>query len=311
MATKLVVAADAAPNVVGQIILLRPDQIDVGERLRRLDPVWVDGLAGVMNAEGQRTPIEVCQLPGRSDYTLVTGGHRHAAAAKAGLWLRAEVVTNDRAERRLREISENLHRRDLAPLDRGAFLAELVAVHKVRAGLSPDDDGRKASINARWQKSLSNEAVDTNDTMSLVYGWSEQVGEQLGLSKRTIERDLLLHRRLAPMAIKQLQARPHPVLNNAAQLRQLAKLEPVQQSTVASLLLHADAKIKGAPFKTVSEAIAALSGKAKPAPDAKRLSTFIGTYARMGIAERKAALAELAGMLPKGWSLTGPTGDGA
>ncbi|MCC7097308.1 MAG: ParB N-terminal domain-containing protein [Thermomonas sp.] len=288
-------AEATAPDVVGQIILLRPDEIEAGERLRPVDPVWAEALAGILKAEGQRTPIEVCRLPGKSRYTLVTGAHRHAAAAKAGLWLRAEVVTNDAAERRLREISENMHRRDLAPLDRAAMLAELVAVHKVRAGLDPNADGRTASVNARWQKALQNEAVDTNDTMTFVYGWSEQVADELGFSKRTIERDLLLHRRLPAMGVAQLREVAHPILNNAAQLRALAKLDDGTQRKVIRRLAD------GA--RTIAEAIDAKT--AQPA-DAKRLSAFIGAFGRMSLSEKKGALAQLAGMLPAGWSLTGP-----
>lgn len=309
MATKPTPAAE--PDVVGQIILLRPDQIEVVDRLRPLDPVWVEALAGVMKAESQRTPIEVCQLPGRSNYTLVTGGHRHAAAAMNGRWLRCEVVTNDRADRKLREISENLHRRDLAPMDRAAFLAELVAVHKMRAGIDPAQDGRVASINARWQKTLQNEADDTTAMIASVYGWTDDIAAKVGLAPRTVRDDLLLHRRLSPSIIDALRGADHPVLANAAQLRVLAKLDEPAQRYLLRLLLHANAKLAGAPFDKVTTALAAWQGKAKPLPDAKRLSAFIGSYARMGVAERKAALGELAGMLPKGWSLTGPAGDGA
>lgn len=302
MASKAVVA-DTAPDIVGQIILLRPDQIDASDRLRPIDPVWAEALAGIMKAEGQRTPIEVCRLPGRSDYRLVTGGHRHAAATINGAYLRAEVVTNDAVERRLREVSENLHRRDLAPMDRAAFLAELVSALKVRAGLDAEQDGRAASVNARWQKVLQNEADDTNDTMSFVYGWSSEVADQLGFSKRTIERDLLLHRRLSPTIVEALRRNDHPVLRNAAQLRALAKLEEADQRHVLGLLLHANGKLSGAPFSTVTAALAAREGKKKPAPDAKRLNSFIGTYGRMTLPEKKGALAQLAGMLPAGWSL--------
>lgn len=293
----------AGPDIVGQIVLLRPEEIDATDRLRPIDPVWAEALAGVMQAEGQRTPIEVCRLPGKTGYKLVTGGHRHAAAEMKGLYLRAEIVTNDAAERRLREISENLHRLDLAPLDRATFVAELVALHKVRAGLDPAQDGRAASVNARWQKALQDEAEDTNDTMSFVYGWSDQVAEQLGFSKRTVERDLLLVRRIAPSTIETLRRRNHATLRNASQLRALAKLTDVEQSKVLSLLIHADMKIKGAPFATVTEAIAAMADKQAPSPDAKRLNAFIGNFGRMGLAEKKGALSQLAGMLPAGWSL--------
>ncbi len=288
-------AKAAAPDIVGQIILLRPEEIDAGGRLRPVDPVWAEALAGILQAEGQRTPIEVCRLPGRKTYTLVTGAHRHAAAAKRGLMLRAEVVTNDAAERRLREISENMHRRDLAPLDRAAMLAELVAVHKVRAGLDPNADGRTASVAARWQKALQNEADDTTATIAVVYGWTSDIAGRIGLSARTIRDDLLLHRRLPAAGVEQLREVAHPILNNAAQLRALAKMDESEQRKVIRRLAD------GA--RTIADARDAKS--AQPA-DAKRLSAFIGAFGRMSLSEKKGALAQLAGMLPAGWSLQGP-----
>lgn len=288
-------SSPATVAIAGQIILVDPDQVDASNRLRPVDPVWAEALGGILAAEGQRTPIEICRLPGRAGYTLVTGAHRHAAAARMGLQLRAEVVTNDAAERRLREISENLHRRDLAPLDRSAFLAELVAVHKVRAGIDPSVDGRTASVNARWQKSLQNEADDTSATIALVYGWASHTGEALGLSRRTVYNDLLLHRRIPAAGVAELREVAHPILNNAAQLRALAKMDEGQQRKVIRRLAD------GA--KSIAEA---QDAKAATPADAKRLSAFIGAFGRMSLVEKKGALAQLAGMLPAGFSLTGP-----
>lgn len=290
-------------QVVGEIVLLDPALIDATDRLRPIDPVWAEALGGIMAAEGQRTPIEVCRLPGKAGFRLVTGGHRHAGAKLKGLMLRAEIVDNDATDRRLREISENLHRRDLDPIDRATFVAELVDVHKARAGINREQDGRAASANARWQKVIQAEAEDTNDTMSFVYGWSDRVADQLGFSKRTVERDLLLIRRIPASVIDALRRADHPVLRNGGQLRALAKLDDSAQRKVLGLLLHHDMQIAGAPFSSVSAAVAAMADKQAPSPDAKRLSAFIGSFGRMALAEKKGALSHLAGMLPAGWSL--------
>ena len=275
-------AADAAlaatPDIVGQIILVDPDQVDASNRLRPVDPVWVEALGGILAAEGQRTPIEICRLPGRAGYTLVTGAHRHAAAARMGLQLRAEVVTNDAAERRLREISENLHRRDLAPLDRAAFLAELVAVHKVRAGIDPSVDGRTASVNARWQKSLKNEADDTTATIAFVYGWNDAIADSVGLASRTVRDALLLHRRLPASGVAELRAVAHPILNNAAQLRALAKMEEGQQRKVIRCLTD------GA--KNIADARKMLFGEDKKSLDQRRFNAALNIIGRMTRRER-------------------------
>lgn len=296
-------AVVSQPDVVGQIVLLQPEQIDASSRLLPIDPVWVEALAAMMKADGQLTPVEVCRLPGRTTYTLVTGGHRHAAAEKAGLPLRAEVITNDATERKLREASENVNRRSLPPLDRAKAIAELVAVQKLARGLEPEQDGRAASAHARWQDTLEAEASDANDILSLAYGWVDRVAEQAGVHKRAIYRDIELLRRIPASIAEALRRRDHPVFHNAAQLKALAGLEPAEQSKVLGLLLHADAVISGAPFEKVTDAVAAMRGRTAPLPQDKRRNAFVGTFGRMPLAEKKVALSELRHQLPKGWTL--------
>lgn len=290
-------------------ILIRTDEVDEGDRLRPVDPVWAKALGQMMARDGQDTPIQVCRLPGRNRWTLVAGAHRLAGAVSANIeHLRAEVVTAERDARRLREVRENLWRSDLTPIDRAAFIAEAVAIYKRRAGIDPARDGRVASVQARWQKQVADEASDTNDTMSFVYGWSSSVADQIGLAKRTIERDLLLYRRLPASAVATLRQARHPILSNASQLRTLAKLDQVTQARVVQTLIGVAGN--GRTITSVAQALA-IGGGGKPAPDpeAKRLSAFIATFARMSLAERKGALAQLAGMLPAGFALTTPGHD--
>ena len=285
----------AKPEVVGEIILLHPDQIDATDRLRDVDPDWIEGFVEAFAVEGQFTAIQVCRLPGHSDYKLVSGAHRHAAAAKLGMMLRCEVVTNEANERRIRETSENLLRRDLTPLERATFVAELTAAHKVRAGLDAGQDGRTASINARWQKVVKSEADDTNATIAFVYGWADETADSLGFSRRTVYNDLLLIRRLAPSVIKTLRDANHPILRNATQLRALAKLDHDQQRKAA------DGLIAGA------KNVAAVFAKPKRKDDDTKLfNAFTSAFARMSPAQRKSALNAISNQIPAGWTLAGP-----
>lgn len=287
-------------------VLVRVDQVDVGERLRAVDPVWAEALGQVMLREGQRTPIEICRLPGRDRWTLVTGGHRHAGAALAGIeYLRAEIVSADRDERRSREISENLWRDDLAPLDRAAFVAEAVAIQKRRAGIDPEKHGRTVSAAVRWQKQVKAEAEDASATIAVAYALSDQLVDAIGLSARTIRDDLMLYRRLPASLIERLRAADHPMLSHAGQLKALAKLEPEVQAPVVAALLGEG---RNAECRTVAEAIrvaAPGSVKAPPAAEDKRLSAFIGAFSRMSLAERKGALEHLRDLLPAGYSIGG------
>jgi hypothetical protein len=291
-------------EIVDQVLSIPVDQIDRGERLRAIDEVWAGALGQLMRRDGQNVPIEVCRLPGANRWTLVAGGHRHRGAELAGIEeLRAIVVTANRDQRRLREVNENLWRRDLDPVDRAAFVAEAVAILKRRAGVDPDRDGRVASVAARWQKQVKAEATDTTVTMTGVYGFTDQVAGQLGLSASSIERDLALYRRLAASVVVRLRDARHPILGNAAQLRALAKLDGTMQTIIAARLCAT--VVNGKPITTVAQALALAAGNTKPAADpaAKRLNTFLGAFTRMSVADRKGALSLLREHLPAGFQL--------
>lgn len=283
---------------------VRVDDIDLGERLRPIDPIHVEVLGRAIMREGQATPIVVCRLPGRAKWTLVAGAHRVCAAIKFDIeLLRAEIIGADKIGRRQREVSENLWRKDLDPVDRANFVAELVRLSKLRAGIDPDATAQQVAAGSRWQKAVDAQSKDARDTMSHVYGWTDEVADQIGLSRRTLSRDLMLHTRLAPSCLAMLRMHRHPVASNATQLRALAMHEPDQQSKIAAQLTLEDK-----PAKSVAEAWARIAGTTKPAtdPEAKRLSAFLGAFSRMSLAEKKGALAHLAGQLPAGFALVDP-----
>ena len=98
------------------------DLIEVGERLRPIDPAYVEMLAANMAERGQDTPITIG--PARPDHThpLIAGGHRIAAARALG-WTKIDALvseaTGDAAK--LLQIDENLMRRELSALDRAVW----------------------------------------------------------------------------------------------------------------------------------------------------------------------------------------------
>ena len=61
--------------------------------------------------------------------------------------------------------------------------------------------------------------------------------------------------------------------------------------------------LKSNATKSVAEAQAIIANRPKATAEDRRLSAFIGTFARMALSEKKGALAQLAGMLPAGFSL--------
>lgn len=281
-------AAPATTDIVGEIVRLAVAEIRLGERLRPVDPVWAEALGKIMLAEGQKTPIEVCRLPGQTDYLLVAGGHRLTGAGLVGMeHLEARVVSANALERRQREISENIWRKGLDPIDRAAFIAELVQVRKIAAGLDPDQDGRAVSAKARWSEVIQAEADDANLTMRIAYGWTDEVAEAIGFSKQTVYRDLELHRGLRPDVAAQI--RDTPIASNATQLRALAKLEEGEQRAIAAMIAQGDAK-------SVSEAQAMRDqrpNKADRDPQDVHFERLAALWSRMGAKTKRRVFTEI------------------
>lgn len=291
------------PVVAGEIIIVDPMLVDiVGERLRPIDPVWAGTIGRSMEIDGQITPIDIAPNPEVSGRWMLSGpgGHRLTGAQmRQHGGIEARVVSSDFNTQRRREAAENIFRRSNDPIERAAQVAELVRLHKIERGIDPTKDGRSASINMRWKKAIADEADDTTATIAIVYGWSDDVGEQLGLSARTVRNDLLLYRRLAPSLVARLRTARPLLAKNATQLRALAKLDADEQEQVVATLENSPT------VKSVGDAIARVRGSNRAIdPEAKRLSTFIGAFARMGVTAKKGALPELREHLPAGWSLT-------
>lgn len=284
----------------GEVLRIPVEDIEMGDRLRPVDHDWATRLGELMRVDGQRDPIWVCRLPGRSGFTLVAGAHRYTAHClfpELGP-VRALLVDSDKLSRREGEVIENLHRKGLDPIDRATFMAELVTVKKLRMGVDPSRDGRTASVAARWQQQVKEEAEDTTAKIALAYGWTAEVAEEVGISPRSVEYDLMLIRRLSPAVIDILRQHKHHILSNASQLRALAKSEPAEQLKAAEKLcgVNRDAAEQDRPLpKTLAEAMAlvqAKNGVIQPVrtPEQKRFRTVIDLVTRMSPQERRALL---------------------
>jgi ParB family chromosome partitioning protein len=288
--------ADGSPRIVGDIIALDAREIDATGRLRAVDDHWSRALGRIMIAEGQRTPIEVAHNPqAKSPWKLVSGGHRHAAAIHFPELnpLRCIEVPAGELDRRHSEIAENLWRRELNPLERAVFVAEMHDVLRARAGLSSDASAQSIAANVRWKKELRRAAGDASAIVADAYGFTVEIADRVGLSKRTIENDLMVARRLNPTV--QIKLRGHAAAGNATQLRALARLEEADQSAVVDHLL--------AGARSVSEALARIANRQPVSAEDRRLSTFIGAFSRMTLSQKRGALEALAGLLPSPFKL--------
>ncbi|UDF02991.1 AAA family ATPase [Asticcacaulis sp. AND118] len=215
MAGEVVKLAQQGPQE--QVIHIEVGQIDAGTRLRPVDVVRAEGIAASIQKEGLLHPLDVCRLPGRTDYLLVCGGHRLEAVKLLG-WETVPVFlrSNDAMDRLAREVAENLFRADLTPLDRTMFVSKLIQIEKSRAGIADDKDGRALNTDRRSPK---RQVRDDLCTVHKSFGLQEKVAQRFGLSQSSVSRDLALNR-ISPSLIERV--RKLPIAENAGQLRQFA-----------------------------------------------------------------------------------------
>lgn len=212
--------------------------IEIGDRLRGLDPDWAAMVAESMRDRGLDTPILVREADEAGSFLLVAGLHRLAAAKQLG-WptIMARVMAATDAEARLAEIDENLMRRELSELDRATFLAERQAIwqamhpHTAKRGRKKGQSG-----------SISD---------GLAERFSKAAARKLGVHPRSIDKAIARFKMLLPDVRARLGA--HPVADKAAQIDLLAGCRAPDQRRIADALLR-DLK----PVRSVAEAMAEL-----------------------------------------------------
>tara|TARA_R110001583_G_scaffold151740_2_gene303605 strand:+ start:108 stop:968 length:861 start_codon:yes stop_codon:yes gene_type:complete len=254
--------------------------IEVGERLRAVDPDHVAVIAGSIRECGRvLQPVAVSMVYRekalRPTYVLVAGAHRLAAAQLAGLSeIPAEVYEGlSPLAARLIEIDENLLRHELNPLDRAVFLAERKAVYEdlhpeTKHGAQGGKGGKKNEM----------------DTMS----FSKDAAEKTGLNARTIRRAVTIVSKISP-DIRRLLAGTE-ISKNQKELLLLAKQPPEQQAEIVDLMLG-----ESSPVKSVKAAIERVSGKVAAVPDKNEAQTrhLVNAWLHAGALARRAFINEL------------------
>ena len=231
--------------MLNPIEMIPVDQIHVGDRLRSVNPDHAALIAESFRSNGQMTPIEV-RRDDEGGFLLVAGAHRLEAAKLAGIAeISAIIVQVDEDTARLREIDENLCRRDLTELDRAAFLAERKVVW---AKLNPE------AIVFKNKKSRTN--------LSTIGTFAEEVAERLGLSRRSIDRAINRHNALAA-EVRATLAHSRWA-DNGSVLDGIAKLAPEDQRKAAEALTREEN-----PARNLAAAIAEFSPKPKGAAAAE------------------------------------------
>lgn len=271
-------------------------------------------LGRLMAVDGQRDPIKVRANPGDAEqpWKLVTGMHRLMGARIEGMTIFAIEVFGKPEDMKDLESSENLHRRPLGPIERAKFTAALVTAAQERIAREHGNlSQQQLAIKARWDRvkhqedgveaALRDEVEDTCATMAGVYGWEESVSDALGMSKRTIHRDLALYRLvIEPFPDFAEPLAKHPVVGeNLKQLLDLTRLksEAVRRRVIEALLANPEIGVDDAKIAAGAGEFAA---KVTPVAYEKHYNAIEGAWDRLGNSERSQFLPKFAALLTDG-----------
>ncbi len=246
--------------------LVSLDLIDVGERLRNVDDDWVAFLADSMAERGQMQPIEV-RAASNGRFTLTAGAHRLSAARLNG-WaeIEAKVVNATDLEAEIREIDENLFRRDLNALDRASHLARRQEIY---LELYPETTRGKTGANIRWMRATE-------------LSFASEVAKKLGVSQRDIQRSMARYAKIAPDVREKIVGTW--ISDHGVTLDALVKLGPSDQRKAITLMLRAED-----PVKSVARALAEANGQLAPIPDVdgQQLGRLMDAWRRSGSKGRR------------------------
>ena len=293
-----------------QVFALDPSEVETATRIGFLHTDKATALGRLIAVDGQRDPIKVVKNRKGAErpWRLVTGMHRLHGCELEGISVLALEVSGKPEDLTDLEASENLHRRPLGPIERAKFTAALVQAAQERIAREHGNlSHQKRGAKIRWERvkageirtdeALKDEAGDAYANLAQAYGWEESVGEALGMSRRSIHRDLALFRLLIepfPDLIEQLAR--HPIVGeNASQLKAIAdvKDEAARRKVIEQLL--GDDELS-ADEARVQVGIDRPAGPA-PAPHQKFVDQIEGGWSRLPLGEKRNFVPRIPAML--------------
>lgn len=318
-------AANHTDTVVDQVLELDPATVEVSDegRIGFFFPEKAEAYAVLIAANGQRDPIKVRRNGNRAKFpwTLVAGRHRHAACVIAGLNVRAIEAKGDADELRAVQASENLDRRDLAPLERAMFVAAVAGAAKARLQLLHGGKSQQQiAIEQRWSGSeeagevrsvkmtermdkvqftpvekADAEAEGARETLASTYRWSDATAAACGMGVESLKRSLRIFRIIVEPNRDHMDAfKDTAAAANASALLALC----AQGNNPANVRKSIEWLIAHPEAKTADEALVALElmpsrGGSAPAPatgDTKFLNGLQSNLQRLSLGgQRRAA----------------------
>lgn len=200
------------------------DEIKVMPGRRTAAPGSVRELADSIAEIGLLNPITI-----NHDCTLIAGFHRLEAAKLLG-WAEIECVVSglDGLLAELAEIDENFVRSDLTPIEFGELLLRRKDIYE---RLHPETKPGISQASGMNRAKGNNVGVNLSSTTK---PFAQDTAEKLGVSRRTIERQVQIARSLTPET-KDIIRDSNTFVTRKEALA-LSRLEPGPQMEAASLL---------------------------------------------------------------------------
>ncbi|WP_322170578.1 ParB/RepB/Spo0J family partition protein [Acutalibacter caecimuris] len=232
-------------------------RINSGRREARVDNV--QELAKSIAEIGLLNPVTVT-----ADNILIAGRHRLEAARLLG-WTEIEctVCEVDGLLAELAEIDENMVRTNLSPIEFGDLLLKRKQIYE--------------TLHPETRQGMRNGQTSKNDNLSVLEtrSFTQDTADKLGVSPRTVERQVQIAKNLTPETKEILQSSGKKITKRDA--LNLSRLEPEQQEKAAQEMSDmekclnkyrkppAPYSIGGKHFDSMEESIADLKNPNKDA----------------------------------------------
>ena len=299
-----------------EVLMIDVDQVDpdLPGRIGLFYPAKAEALAVLIAAHGQNDPIKVVKRgnAAKTDWKLVAGLHRLEACRIAGVEVAAiEVLPGNALSKfdanNLRDIqaSENMDRRELAPLERAMFVHAVADAAKARAFAKYGVDNDKAlaakakAHNIRFSdvQDADNQAFSAGDNLSSAYGWSEETAEACGLGPRDLQRSLRIFRCIIAPNRDLIDAfKDHPVAKTANDLLDICKLKDnvIRRRVIEALIAGP------ADLGFVLQMLGIKSASTAPVGQEKFATHFVANWHRLSLPNQRLQLPVFVNQLTPG-----------
>jgi ParB family transcriptional regulator, chromosome partitioning protein len=268
---------------------------DLPGRIGLFFPAKAEALAVLIAANGQNDPIKVIKRgnAAKTPWKLVAGLHRlEACRINNDLVYCIEVSAGGLSAKTAEsiQVSENMDRRELAPLEKAMFVHAVADAAKARVerehpGKSQQQIARASRANKLRLSDIrkaDERAASTVDNLSTVYSWKHETAEACGLGQKDVQRSIRIYDCIIAPNRDLIDAfKDHPVAQSASDLLEICKIDDlVWRRRVIETLTGGAADL--------DFVLRMLKLKAEPVhPDAysKFSSQMIGAIPRLGTAD--------------------------